>query len=175
MTKQPGKKNKAKGGWLFLGVMLLLYCVTALIDISLVAQSLSFFTQVFIQILPVLVIVFVLMVLFNLFLTPERTREYLGSSSGLKGWLLAMVGGIFSTGPIYTWYILLGELKQQGMKTSLAAVFLYSRAVKFPLLPLLVHYFGITYTLVLSLYLIFFSILSGIIMGMLMSESNTFD
>ena len=50
------------------------------------------------------------------------------------------------------------------MKTSLAAVFLYSRAVKLPLLPMLVHYFGITYTMVLVGYLILFSIISGLVM-----------
>lgn len=173
MAKQLHKKYKVKGGWLFLGLMLLIYCATALIDFTLARQSLLFFGEVFIQIVPVLVLVFVLMVLLNLFLTPKRIKNYLGKTSGLKGWLLAMVSGIFSTGPIYTWYILLGELKQRGMKTSLVAVFLYSRAVKLPLLPLLIHYFGVQYTLILSLYLICFSILSGIITGVLTGESNT--
>ena len=172
MTKQPRKKNKLKGGWLFLGLMFLVYGATALINFSLVRQSLFFFAGVLIQIIPVLVLVFLLMVLFNLALTPERIKNYLGKASGLKGWLVAMVGGMLSTGPIYPWYILLGDLKQQGMKTSLVAVFLYSRAVKLPLLPLLVHYFGMTYTLILSLYLVVFSIISGILTGMLASEGD---
>ena len=173
MAKARQKKDKRTGGWLFLGVMLLVYAVTAFVDISLARQSLIFFTAVLAQVVPVLVAVFVLMVLVNLFLTTERIRKYLGTTSGIKGWLLAIVGGILSTGPIYTWYILLSELKQQGMKASLVAVFLYSRAVKLPLLPLLIHYFGFTYTLILSCYLIIFSIISGIFMGMLTSESNT--
>ena len=172
MKKQIRKKNKVTGSWLFLGVMILIYSATALIDLSLARQSLHFFVEVFIQIIPVLALVLFLMVLVNLILTPERTRDYLGKASGLKGWLLAMIGGIISTGPIYTWYILLGELKQQGMKPPLVAVFLYSRAVKLPLLPLLIHYFGLTYTLVLSFYLILFSILSGIITGVLAEESK---
>jgi uncharacterized membrane protein YraQ (UPF0718 family) len=155
--------------------MILIYSATALVDISLARQSLRFFVEVFIQIVPILTLVFFLMVLVNLILTPERIRNYLGKTSGLKGWVLAMTGGIFSTGPIYTWYILLGELKQQGMKTSLAAVFLYSRAVKLPLLPLLVHYFGLSYTIILSLYLVFFSIISGIVTGVLADESNAGD
>jgi len=41
---------------------------------------------------------------------------------------------------------------------------LYSRAVKLPLLPLLVHYFGLGYTMVLVLYLIGFSIIGGLLM-----------
>jgi len=39
------------------------------------------------------------------------------------------------------------------MRASLAAVFLNSRALKLPFLPLMIHYFGIAYTLVLCLYL----------------------
>jgi hypothetical protein len=46
----------------------------------------------------------------------------------------------------------------KGMRASLAAVFLYSRAVNLPLIPLMIHYFGTTYTLALCLYLLRFSI-----------------
>ncbi len=41
---------------------------------------------------------------------------------------------------------------------------LYSRAVKLPLLPLMIHYFGVGYTLLLCLYLIGFAIVSGAVM-----------
>ena len=172
MAKQV-HKEKVKGAWLFLGAMLLAYGVTALINFSVARQSLHMFGNVFMQLLPVLVFVFVLLVLVNLTLTPDRIRKYVGKTSGLKGWLLALVGGVFSSGPVYTWYILLAELKQQGMKASLIAVFLYSRAVKLPLLPLLVHYFGLQYTIILSLYLLCFSILSGIITGALLGENKS--
>jgi hypothetical protein len=43
-------------------------------------------------------------------------------------------------------------------------VFLYARAIKLPLLPLLFHYFGTAYSVVLSLYLIAFALLSGVVM-----------
>ena len=66
-------------------------------------------------------------------------------------------------GPIYPWYAMLSELRQKGMRNALIAAFLYSRAVKLPLLPLMIHYFGVAYTLVLCLYLIVFSIISGIV------------
>jgi hypothetical protein len=50
------------------------------------------------------------------------------------------------------------------MRASLAAAFLFSRAIKLPLLPLMVHYFGIAYTLVLCLYLLGFSVVGGVLM-----------
>jgi hypothetical protein len=51
------------------------------------------------------------------------------------------------------------------MKASRAAAFLYARALKFPLLPLLIHYFGPTYTLVFSVYLVVAAVLSGLFTG----------
>lgn len=160
---RPDNKSGAKGGWLFLGVMLVIYAITALLDPSLARQAILFFSQVLGNIVPVLVLVFILILLSNLFMTPARVKSWLGKSAGIKGWLFAMLGGVLATGPIYAWYVLLAELGKKGMQTSLMAVFLYARAVKLPLLPLLAHYFGFSYTLVLSFYLIAFSVLSGVL------------
>lgn len=172
MTKQKVNKRKLKGKWLFLAVVVLAYALIALIDLPLARASFFFFGDVVLQIIPILLVVFVLMVIFNLLLTPERIQDYLGKASGLKGWLLALLGGVLATGPIYTWYILIGDLKKQGMQTSLAATFLYSRAIKLPLFPLLFHYFGIGYTLILTFYLIVFSVMSGLITGLLAEHSD---
>jgi len=75
-------------------------------------------------------------------------------------------------GPVYAWYPMLRELRQKGMRNGLIAAFLYSRAVKLPLLPLMIHYFGVAYAVVLSLYLIAFSILSGIVIERLTYQSH---
>ena len=75
-----------------------------------------------------------------------------------------MVVGIFATGPVYAWYAVLHDLRDKGMRSSLVSVMLYARAVKLPLLPLLVYYFGLAYTVVLVVYLLLFAILSGLIM-----------
>lgn len=172
MSKQAYENKKAYGGWLFLGVMLIIYGDVALSDFLLLTQALHTFFDVFLQILPILGLVFILMLVFNYALTPERIKKYLGDASGAKGRLLVIVAGIFSSGPIYTWYILLGQLKKQGMTSSLMAVFLYSRAIKLPMLPLLMHYFGVQFTIILSLYLICFSIVSGIVTGRLLNENQ---
>ena len=152
------------GGWLFLTIVLLIYGVTALIDIDLALNATSSFTQLLDKVLPVLLTVFVLIFIINLFLEPEWVKKYLGKQSGIKGWITAIIGGVLSAGPIYPWYALLKDLRDKGMKTSLVATFLYSRAVKLPLLPMLVHYFDVTFTLVLTGYLILFSIASGLAM-----------
>ncbi|MFW2371936.1 MAG: permease [Gammaproteobacteria bacterium] len=176
MTGKPKKATKnGIGGWIFLAIVLLIYAVVALLDSELATQSMMSFIHLIDKVVPVLLIVFILIFVINLFLEPAWVKKYLGSRSGITGWVTAIAGGVLSTGPVYPWYALLKDLREKGMKTSLAAVFLYSRAVKLPLLPLLVHYFGITYTAVLVSYLIIFSVISGLVMEKLVSVHSEAD
>jgi len=158
------RSKKGSGGWIFLLVMLAIYGVIAIVDTETAGQVSRFSAKVMQNLWPALVIVFFLLLAADLLLKPKWIKRNLGREAGIRGWLMAAVGGVLATGPIYAWYALLGELREKGMRMSLAAVFLYSRALKLPLLPLMIHYFGITYTLVLYLYLFGFSIVSGILM-----------
>lgn len=161
-NKDAGRRGG--GGWVFLAAVVAVYGVTAFVKPDVTGRAMAFFVQVLDRVIPVLALVFVLIFLFDLFLTPKRIEKYIGKKSGIRGWLVVVAAGILSTGPIYAWYAVLSELRKKGMRTSLVAVFLYNRAIKFPLLPLMVHYFGVRYTVVLSLYLIGFSIISGLVM-----------
>ena len=75
--------------------------------------------------------------------------------------MIAIFGGIISTGPIYLWYPLLSDLKEKGMKDSFIAAFLYNRAVKIPLMPMMIFYFGIRFTVILTIYIVIFSMING--------------
>ncbi len=158
------REKKGVGGWLFLLLVLAAYGVTGAIDAEIVVQALSFFGKAMRKVLPALVIVFLFLLMADLLFEPKWIKRNLGGEAGIKGWLIAAVGGVLAAGPVYAWYALLRELRENGMRASLAAVFLYSRAVKLPLLPLMIHYFGAAYTLVLCLYLLGFSIVSGVLM-----------
>jgi uncharacterized membrane protein YraQ (UPF0718 family) len=158
------KKRSGINGWLFLLLVLALYGVIAVIDAETADRALDFFVKAMHQVLPVLAVVFLLLLTADLLFKPDWVKRNLGREAGSKAWLLAAVGGVLATGPIYAWYVLIQELREKGMRASLAAVFLYSRAIKLPLLPLMIHYFGLAYTLVLCLYLFGFSILNGILM-----------
>ena len=83
--------------------------------------------------------------------------------AGKVGWLIAMVAGIVSAGPIYLWYPLLSDLQEKGMRPAFTAVFLYNRAVKIPLLPMMILYFGLKSVIILTLYMMIFSMLNGLI------------
>lgn len=167
------QRKRKLGGWLFLALVALAYAATALVDAALAREALAAFLRMLREVVPILGLVLVLMFLGERWLTAARTKAWLGRGSGLKGWLLAVVAGVISTGPVYTWYALLAELRGKGMRTALVAVLLYARAVKLPLLPLMVHYFGLRYTLVLSLLIAVFSVLNGLSMERLMHAADT--
>ena len=59
------------------------------------------------------------------------------------------------------------------MRTGLISVFLYTRAIKLPLVPLLIHYFGLAYSLTLCGYLILFSFPAGLMLERLVGNSNS--
>jgi len=158
---------RALGGWFFLIAVAGLYGLAALFDPAVVGEALSSFESLVVRIVPILVLVFGLLFLASLFLDRKWLVRHLGKASGFGGWILTVACGILSAGPLYAWYPLLGELKQKGMSGALIATFLYSRALKLPLLPMMVHYFGVRYTVALSVCIILFSVLSGLLMGRL--------
>ena len=150
-------------GWYFSITVCVIYLITATFNLSKVFFALDQFKIIIIKILPVFLLIFILMVLTNYFVNPKTLTKYMGKNSGIKGWIIAIIAGIISTGPIYMWYPLLNDLQKQGMRTGLIATFLYNRAVKIPLLPMLIIYFGLTYSIVLLTSIIFVSVAQGIV------------
>ncbi len=149
--------------WVFLGSVVFGYLLTFIFDFAKAKKGFLFSLGIFYKLIPVMVLVFILLWLINQFVSPNSVLKHLGEQSGIKGWLFALLGGIISTGPIYMWYPLLKNLKEKGMKNSLIAVFLYNRAVKVPMIPLMVHYFGLKLVVVLTFWMLCASIFVGLI------------
>ena len=139
--------EKVGGSWMFLLLVTVVYITFGIVDLELVRNVLPVFGILILRILPVLILVFVIMFLTNLLFEAKSIVRILGKGSGLQGWIFAIAGGIISSGPIYMWYPLLGDLKERGMKDCLIAAFLYNRAIKIPLIPMMVYYFGCSFTL----------------------------
>jgi len=158
------KHSSGYGGWWFLLAVLLLHLGVRIIAPTYSTESLDYFVKVLYKLLPALGLMFLLLWLFNLFTNPQQVSRYLGLHSGLKGWMFAIASGIISMGSMYLWYPLLQDLKAKGMRTSLLASFLYSRAIKIPMLPFMVHYFGSLYTVLFVFNIVLFSVVSGLMM-----------
>lgn len=155
------RKKEISYGLYFLGLVLLLYLVLYLLEPASIQKALWASGEVLVTIAPILVIIIGFMVLFNYFITPKTVSKYVGQGSGVKGWLLAIATGILSHGPIYIWYPLLQELREAGMRSGLVAAFLYNRAIKLPLLPLMIYYFGTVFVVVLLVYMVIVSVIEG--------------
>ena len=117
-----------------------------------------------------LALVFVIMFALNLFVKPAQIVGLFGKGLRIKGIVLSIVAGIISMGPIYAWYPLLKNLREEGAGTGPIAIFLYSRAVKPFLLPVMIAYFGWMYVVILTLLTVFASIATGWFMSVFWSE-----
>ena len=115
-----------------------------------------------------LVLVFLIMLALNLFVKPAQIVGLFGKGLRIKGIVFSMVAGIISMGPIYVWYPLLKNLREEGAGNGPIAIFLYSRAVKPFLLPVMIAYFGWIYVVILTLLTVFASIAIGWFMSVFM-------
>ena len=144
---------------------LLSIIITIIVFIIVPGSIIPIFNEIkkmLMRIIPVLILVFVLLVITNYLMSPEKLVKYLSKKSW-KTWALAVVAGIISTGPIFAWYPLLNELQKHGARNGMIAVFLYNRAIKLALLPMMIVYFGLKYVVVLGIVMIIMSIIQGLI------------
>lgn len=154
MKKNQTPKPVNRSGWIMLSITLILYGIIILTDPSVARDALDKSLNVLKMITPILLLVFFLMALLNTFIKPKSIAKHLGKESGSKGWLFALLGGTLSHGSSYIWYPMLSELREHGARDGLIVAFFYARAIKLPWLPVMISYFGITFTLVLTFYIL---------------------
>jgi uncharacterized membrane protein YraQ (UPF0718 family) len=123
---------------------------------------------VFLTIVKPLALVFAVMVVLNVVVKPAQIARFLGKRAGIKGITLSAAAGIISMGPIYAWYPLLKKLREEGAGNAPIAIFLYNRAVKPFLLPVMIAYFGWAYVVILTALTVLTSIAFGYSMSVIM-------
>lgn len=149
-------------------IVTIIYIAVYFISPKGIFSSLDFFTKIITKLFPIIIAIFALMSIINYFISNKLLLRWLGKEAGAKGWLVSVIGGIISIGPIYMWYPLMADLQEKKIRNGFIATFLYNRAVKPALLPLLIYYFGWAYTAVLTGTMIFASIANGLIVEKIM-------
>lgn len=157
------KQSKNKTGTIMLGIVGTLYAVLYFFNADKTVASLLASANVLKMIAPILLVVFFLMALLNTFIDEKSIAKHLGEESGAKGWFIALFGGILSHGSGYIWYPMLQELRNKGARDGLVVAFLYARAIKLPWLPLMISYFGIGFTIILSVFTVIGAWVQGVI------------
>jgi len=170
-TKQTPKPAK-RSGLIMLSIMLILYGITVLTAPSVARDALYKSLNVLKMITPILLFVFFLMALLNTFIKPKSIAKHLGKNSGLKGWFFALAGGVLSHGSSYIWYPMLSELREHGARDGLIVAFFYARAIKLPWLPVMVSYFGIVFTLILTFYILLGAWIQGLLTDKITVKSS---
>ena len=158
--KKQGTSFAFRGKYLFL-VVSIFYAVLFVVNSETALAGLQKSSTVLLKILPIIAVVILFTALLNYFMQPRQIANHLGRESGAMGWLWALAAGVISHGPMYAWYPLLDDLRSHGMRDGLIVVFFASRAIKVPLLPMMVDYFGWAFTLVLSFYLLTGALVQG--------------
>jgi len=156
--------------WNFLLIVLVIYFITGVYDYTKIGSALLSAWSIFIKIIPIFGVVLVVMILLNYYVKPKVVKRYLTESSGWKRWPIAILGGIISTGPIYMWYPMMKDMQRSGVSRGLIAAFLYSRAIKPFLLPIMAFYFGWEFVVILTLVMVVFSYIQGVIIDLIFSK-----
>ena len=170
MTNLIQKTKNLNSGIKFLISVFFVYLIILFFNLSLFLSILDKFIILFIQILPALLGMFVLILIFNFFLSNQQIKRYLTVQGNWKKQLLVVGLGILSSGPIYAWFPFLADLKKHGVKNDLITVFLYNRAIKLPLIPIMLYYFSWNYIFLITILMITFSIINGYIIGKLVKN-----
>ena len=172
IIKPKGSSQSKKGSWIFMIFSIILFLVVLLLNKQKGIMAATYFYRFALEILPFLAVVFVLMVLINIFLKTKTLVKYIGKDSGIKGWILTIIAGIISIGAIYMWFPILEDMIKKGVKPGLIAAFLYNRGIKLHWLPLMGLYFGVKYMVILTVVMILISILQGLIIDFFFRRTN---
>ena len=172
--KSPKNKKKFQfKGLKLLGIVVLLYAIAFLLDPHRGGMSLEGFWHVVKTLIPILAVVIVLTAMMNFWFDPKDLAKHLGQESGIRGWLIALAAGVVSHGPMYAWYPMIQDLREKGARDGLIVAFFYARAVKLFLLPMMAAYFGLTFTVVLTILILAAAWGQGIVMNFLTKQTES--
>ena len=162
-------EKQINGSCVFFTLVVFVYLIIGIFNFNLVMSGLRTTGGLLGKILHIL---FGINFLINKFLKKEKIAKHLGRDSGKAGLFYAIVSGILISGPPYVLFPLLKDLKRKGMKDSLIAVFLYNRNVKIPFIPVMIYYFGLAFTIIISVYIILFSLLNGFLVDFFLEKQE---
>jgi len=118
------------------------------------------------EMLLALPVMFILVGLFDVWVSKEKVQKQIGKSSGLRGVLWVMLLAFMSAGPLYAAFPVAYILWKKG--TSPINVFIYlgsTSVLKIPMLSFEIGFLGIKFSLMRILFSIPIFILVGIVMG----------
>lgn len=136
----------SKANWLVWAVALA-YVVVAVTRPSSAGKGALLGVQTFGELAATLVTVFVIVGLFQVWVTDEFVMKHLGESSGLRGLAIGAGLGTVIHGPLVGVFPLLEALLRKGARTGVVVAIVSTWAIKLPMIPLELRLFGWKFTL----------------------------
>lgn len=144
-------------------VVIISYVFTFLFKPDKILPSLKVIWGLVFSIAPLLILIFIFMAAVDYYMPPEWLKKHLGHDAGIKKWIIAVVAGIAAVGPPLIWYPMLKDLKNHGVQNDFLAGFLYCKAINVQFFPMIIFYFGLKYLIVITILMIFASVIQGMI------------
>ena len=136
----------SKANWLVWAVAVA-YIVVAVTRPSSAGKGALLGLQTFGELAATLVTVFVIVGLFQVWVSEEFVMKHLGESSGLKGLAIGAGLGTVIHGPLVGVFPLLKALLTKGARTGVVVAIVSTWAIKLPMIPLELRLFGWKFTL----------------------------
>lgn len=142
----------ARKNWLLL-VTTTAYALLAAVSFSEAKRALIIGTSTFASVAVILVTVFVFIGLFQVWVRDEFILKHLGEESGIWGMFIGAALGTAMVGPLVGIFPLLKMLLNKGTRLGVVVAIVSTWAIKVPMIPLELSFFGWKFTVVRQLLL----------------------
>lgn len=133
-------------------------------------KALSIGTGTFFSVTLLIISVFGLVGLLQVWISRELIVRLLGREAGIKGLLIAALCGTLLIGPAYIIFPLLMSIQKQGARWAVITIVLTSYAVKLQMIPVEVGFLGWPFSLARALITIALAIPTGLLVEALMER-----
>lgn len=167
------KEREMIRDWVLFGLILIILVVLLLIFPDKKEAVISTSWEFFIEMVWILPAVMIILGLFAVWIPKDIVVKYLGSTSGMKGILFAIVLGTLPTGPLYIAFPIAAALLKKGAKISNIIIFLSAWAcIKIPQEMVELQFLGPKFMAIRLILTIIFVVIMGVFIEKLIEWSD---
>lgn len=146
------------------------YATDYVLGIKIIKDNFWGFFKEMILLLPIM---FILVGLFDVWVSKEKVQKYIGKASGIKGILLVIILGFLQAGPIYAAYPVAYILWKKGTSSTNIFIYLSSVAIlQVPVIAFEVGFLGFKFFILRILISFPIFIILGFILGNYFDKNN---
>jgi uncharacterized membrane protein YraQ (UPF0718 family) len=158
-----------------LSVVLATYLAVLVLSPDKGLKALQVSGLTFLGVALIILAVFILIGLFQVWTKEEAVVRHLGHESGAKGLVLGALLGTALNGPLFSVFPLIKGLLNKGAKVGVIAVIFATYAIKVPMIPLEIAFLGLKFAVVHNSLMFLSAFLMAPLMEWMMGDNLTRD